>query len=456
MSKPGEVSVRAWPGAETWAGLAVTRFRSLSAEQRSTRAELGLPTDRPIVMTGHQAGFWHPGILSKYIAADRLARTIGGTAAAVVVDHDVVDPLHVQAVKRANNGHVKGVAFSLRPRVEAAVLPRLEPPIGEQELKRLRAPVGLIESDGAGVSAIIGTLDRHRDAESLAAQAAAANAEMLQPWMRVELYTAERLVRTDAWQRFFVMAAEDPAGCAKAYNRAVGLHPEAGIPPLFAMMREERWELPFWLLDDVLGRRRLFAEMIEQPGFEPARLATRAMSLTASLRRDLCDLFIHGTGGAIYDRATDEWIRDWLSEDLAPSVSITADVYRDLPIEAMREVSHGDLAQAQWLAHSARHNPDLLGDKSAAVTKRELVDAIRRAVVGSSARLDLYRRMHGWLDTMRGQHRDELDQLDLHAARIEQGLAVQELEATRDWPSVLYPPERLDRLAAAIEELLSL
>ncbi len=39
-------------------------------------------------MTGHQSGFWHPGILSKYIAADAVASAIDGASAAVVVDHD--------------------------------------------------------------------------------------------------------------------------------------------------------------------------------------------------------------------------------------------------------------------------------------------------------------------------------------------------------------------------------
>ena len=44
-----------------------------SAEARAFREQLGLPTDRPIVMSGHQAQIWHPGILSKYLAAIGLA-----------------------------------------------------------------------------------------------------------------------------------------------------------------------------------------------------------------------------------------------------------------------------------------------------------------------------------------------------------------------------------------------
>ena len=34
------------------------------------REQLGLPVHGPVIMTGHQAEFWHPGILAKYLACD--------------------------------------------------------------------------------------------------------------------------------------------------------------------------------------------------------------------------------------------------------------------------------------------------------------------------------------------------------------------------------------------------
>ncbi|MEC9372360.1 MAG: hypothetical protein VYC34_00885, partial [Planctomycetota bacterium] len=36
------------------------------AESTRFREQLGLPTGRPIVLTGHQAEFWHPGVLAKF------------------------------------------------------------------------------------------------------------------------------------------------------------------------------------------------------------------------------------------------------------------------------------------------------------------------------------------------------------------------------------------------------
>ncbi len=444
------VSVRASPGAETWAGLALARFERTTKEQRDERAQLGLPTDRPVIMTGHQAGFWHPGIFAKYIAADRLARSIGGVAAAVVVDHDVVDPVRVSAVRTTADDAVEAVAVHLRARSGGPTLSRLERPLGSAELSRAAFPTGLVGSDRAALERIVGALDWHGDTASLAEQVDRANAELLDRWIGVASFTAQRLVRTTSWKSFFAMAVRDAASCVRAYNRAVLKHPEAGIGPLFAMDREERWELPFWLLDREKGRRPLYAEMVEQPMFDPDLLATKALSLTASLRRGLCDLFIHGTGGAVYDRAADDWIGAWLGEDLAPSVAITADVYRRLPVEAQRDATEDARDRAVWKAHSARHNPGLLGDTTAAAEKRAMLDRIEQAPRDSVERLELYRAMHERLAEVRKAHREELNKIDTKARSLERGLAVRELECRRDWPSVFYPKETLDELASVI------
>lgn len=455
MSREAEVSVRASPGAETWAGLALSRFEATTEKQRAARAELGLPIDRPVIMTGHQAGFWHPGILAKYIAADRVAASIGGVAAAVVVDHDVVDPLRLSAARIDRDGRIENTVVHLRARSDKPLLSRLEPPIGERELQRVVLPTGLLEPDRAAVERITASLLTHTVAGSLAEQVALANADLLQEWMSVRSFTVQRLVRTDGWKGFFQAVLEDPSACAQAYNRAVAKYAEAGIPPLYAMAREHRWELPFWLLDRDRGRRPLYAEMVEQPMFDADHLAPKALSLTASLRRGLCDLFIHGTGGSIYDRATDDWMREWLGEELAPSVAISADAYRSLPVEARRGATDASRDHALWLAHSARHNPDLLGDHSAAEEKRVIIDGIRRAERGSGVRHDLYRTMHDRLARVRDEHRERLSDLDEEARAIEQGIAVRELESRRDWPTAMYPAGTLERLASVVEDTLS-
>ena len=60
--------------------------RQLDAWRREARAELGLPTDRFVVMTGHQAGIWHAGIAEKFIVGARIAADRGGVLVHVVVE----------------------------------------------------------------------------------------------------------------------------------------------------------------------------------------------------------------------------------------------------------------------------------------------------------------------------------------------------------------------------------
>lgn len=454
MTATPPVSVRADPSPEYWGAMAAERFAGIKPEHLRHRAELGLPTDRPVVMTGHQAGFWHAGILAKYIAADRVAKRIGGFAAAVVVDHDVVDPLRLDAVASTGPGHIGPAVVSIGNVRGRFILPRLAAPMSQSELARVRLDERLIETDASVIRHVLTGLGECRGVRSLAEQVAMANGHLLARWIEVEQFSAGRLVDTGGWRDFFWHVAEDAAACVRAYNAAVQRHPEGGTPPLFAMLREERWELPFWLLDTQRGRRAMYSDMVESPGFAMDRLATRAMSLTASVRLGLCDLFIHGTGGAVYDRATDAWIRGWLGRELATAVAITADVRRSFEIEARRDAVADDLARARWLAHSAVHNPELLGDSLSAKAKSDLVDQIQRAPYRSQTRADLYVRMHRLLDETCRRHRVDLQGIRDDVLAIEHGLTVQSLENKRDWPAVLLDPVRLDQLAEQIEGMV--
>lgn len=53
--------------------------------------------DAPIVMSGHQPDFYHPGVWAKVFALDRLAEQIGATAVDVMVDTDAFEAVSVTA-----------------------------------------------------------------------------------------------------------------------------------------------------------------------------------------------------------------------------------------------------------------------------------------------------------------------------------------------------------------------
>ena len=69
----------------------------------TVRAALKLPVDRPLVFTGHQPIFFHPGIWAKNLAASSLAESIGGAACHKLTDTALVTE-YVHAVPELEEG----------------------------------------------------------------------------------------------------------------------------------------------------------------------------------------------------------------------------------------------------------------------------------------------------------------------------------------------------------------
>ena len=67
-----EPAARQWLGRGNWPGWQ-QGGNPLNQQAIASRVGLGLDADRPVIMTGHQAGFWHPGILVKYLGAEILS-----------------------------------------------------------------------------------------------------------------------------------------------------------------------------------------------------------------------------------------------------------------------------------------------------------------------------------------------------------------------------------------------
>ena len=65
---------------------------------------------------------------------------------------------------------------------------------------------------------------------------------------------------------------------------------------------------------------------------ESAVVFPKAITTTLMFRLFLCDIFIHGTGGASYDKITDEIIKDYFSPDKScpEFLSATGDIYLPL------------------------------------------------------------------------------------------------------------------------------
>jgi hypothetical protein len=434
---------------------ALLHGRRADQRARRFREQLGLPVDRLLIMTGHQAGFWHPGILAKYLAADAAARKPGAGAAWIVVDQDSNDPALIRYPVRRGDGGLGGALWDVEgdaPGHEpdtstgsrAAIGPARPPTLPPDQ-----APAA--DSVLAGMAHIYTALESRSGEASLARQFAGAAADLLRPLVPpAPTVYATALAGTELFGELVDVMERDPGGCVRAYNAAVRARPEGGVRTLVFDDINERYELPLWWVQAGEARRRVYAE--DLPGIPRSQLAPRALFMTALLRLAGCDLFIHGTGGGAYDLITAEWLGEWAptrEAALAPMAVVTAT--RRLPLEHEPIPSAAEAARAAWAARHALHTPAMLGDQGAQREKDAMVERIRTPRRSGVDRAAEYRRMHALLERVLVGGVDRLRALREEARRARARLGDEVVLAERTWAFPLYPPAVLAAMRDEVE-----
>lgn len=425
----------------------------------------GWRTDRPVVATGHQAWLWHPGILAKHIAARIAANRFGASAINIVVDYDPVAPAVISLPVRRGD-RLELVTRSLTATTQTEVWPGYTNPIdGRAAAATLRTMAK--ESDGEVLVDVEPTANAWADARghTFAEQISQVIARLAKPWAgELPFLMASKLTGTSEASRLVRRMIDDARRCVTAYNRAVARHPAAGIRPLFEGVDEV--ELPLWTQTRA-RRGRVYVDLgdskrpvlfSDDPEADlawldttPACIVPRALSLTAIMRSAMCDLFIHGKGGGVYDRVTEEWWRDWLGEPLAPMTVVSADVRLAFDAPVSDRVA---LDRALWFAHHLPHNidrsPGVTGEHERIARKAGLLAVLNRREggrTGRAARAAAFRELHRINDELSARHAELIAAArgDVDRARVGFGNAT--VAAKRDWFFGLYPAATLDSLA---------
>lgn len=418
--------------------------RSAGAFAAETRRELGLPDDRPIVATGHQAELWHPGILVKYMAAAILAERHGGAAVHLIVDQDVNEYGTLALPIRTSEGRLG--LHRHRFTTETGDLPTGEArSFTPEELPREVLPA--TADVGRGARAILDELRASADAPSAALQIARALDRLMQPYSSgFHIIAASQLLETFIGRRLLESMAADPWRCAEAYNRAAAAFPESATP---LSILDDRVELPLWRLEPDGRRLKAWDDDIERARAGTIRLRPRALLLTALMRSAVCDLFIHGVGGRGYDRAMEQWMDEWLGMPLEPMGWATATLH--LPLGDEGEPIDVNVAQRElrrfW------HDPDAADSgRSLSEGKAALLRPIANLPRGSRERRAAYRNLHDELSRARASHEASLK---VRRATLETALLQASERPIRDrrtWAFPLYPHEMLVRLRNAAAE----
>ncbi|MEX2111645.1 MAG: hypothetical protein WD845_00580 [Pirellulales bacterium] len=444
------------------------------------------PTTR-LILAGHQPQLFHPGVWFKNFVLHEIAARHGGVAINLVIDSDTIKT----AAIRVPSGTVQ------EPIVESVPLDRQSAEIPYEA--RQIVDRECLESFGRRAAERIRPLVAHPFVEAfwpLVAERAESGRNL------GEVIAQARHVQEGRWGSTTYEIPQSHVCDLPAfhwftchvlarlpqfwdvYNRSVAdyrraNHVRSSAHPVPDLAAEDDWlEAPFWIWDtNDPSRRRLFVRqrgdeilLSDRQAFEAAlsltpegdaaraadqlaelagggiRIRTRALVTTLFARLLLGDLFLHGIGGAKYDKVTDAIIDRFFG--LKPPEYMTVTATLRLPI-ARAEVTPDDARRIQSLLRDQAYHPERHLSADGDATLAALVDRKRQWIATEptpqTARLRC-RNIRAANEQMQAYLGDQRRQLIHQRAVIEAGLRNKAILSSRDYAFCLYPEAALRQL----------
>ncbi len=331
----------------------------------------------PWIATGHQPVAFHPGIWLKTVAVDWCVQN-GAVGLNVVVDSDECGAWSARVPRR--EGRLRSVERHLLlggPEVPYEALPPPDEGMWERFCHRLYGDLETV-----GEPELAARVERLRTQGHIA-RGRARHLGEFGAWLRRKLegrphyyeVLVSQLSKTSAFAQFVGWLAFDAHRFLCVHNRALARHrEEEGIRSKaqpFPDLRQEQelTELPLWILREGV-RRPLFVRPGRPPflfvdgqplgpvtkeGPLPEGVRPRALALTLFVRLCVCDLFVHGLGGARYDRVVEQVAREFFGLEL-PAFAVLTGTFH-LPLLRHSDPS-AEYAKRHRLWLDLQHNPD--------------------------------------------------------------------------------------------------
>jgi hypothetical protein len=428
--------------------------------------------DRTWIVTGHQPEFTYPGIWAKHVVTQRLADHLGGVAANLVVDHDAVKSTAL-VVPSESHGRWHALAIPFGVYRHGMPWESIEP-LSPRQLADFAAAVRT--AFGARYDASL--MDVFF--------AGAADVSVPQDWVdqkvtgrrAIDSLFGVHLLETRAHEvwggPFLAQMLLDADRFIACYNAALEeyrrqLHIKGTQHPIPNLVRHgDRLELPIWAVRPGLPRQRVFVNregdriavfaeddpigtvsaadlrrwsvaQASLAGAFAAGIRPRALTLTIWARLFLADLFIHGIGGAKYDRITDIFIRRYYEIEPPGICCVSATLRLDLPAHP---VSDKDLDAARHRLYDVRHNPQRYLERSPnlePLLAAEKALIVRGDVLRRDARRDHFLRRHVYEEIRRvkaellAAETDLVDRLSAQRDRVSEYLAENKILRSREY-----------------------
>ncbi len=475
----------------------------LAPSKRSALSSQAAVRDAPWILGGHQPELFHAGVWFKNFLIDSVAKETEGLGFHCIVDHDLARSTAIKAPCRDESSQrivPRSVPLPLQTH-SGPIPPWHDTQVDLQGLNPFQEEVDrLLQSVGIHRSLVQSFVQRMRSQPS-PLDAARAFSQFRHALEQRAGLTNLDLPMSDlcsgmAWHEFLYHCFNRAEELHRIYNQSLAEYREReGITnagqPVASLGRIDDWiEMPFWLYDtESPTRQRMWMcrrgqEWWLASGTSPLaplwtlhwpihatdsamawqshvacglRIRPRALMTTLFLRCFAADLFVHGIGGGVYDRLTDDIIRQFLEIEPPEFVICTATMW--LPMED-RESSRSTedpllsepalQREEQWL----RSRPETFLDRSQPM-QRELAEA-HAALLAAMPPRGQKRAWHHQMVHLKNRISDAVSgrRATLGQRRHDLEQRVQELRwlESREYAFVLYEEsDVVHRLAALVQ-----
>ncbi len=355
-------------------------------------------------MSGHQPEFFHPGVWFKNFALAQIAKQSGAIGVNMGVDNDLCRSPSIRCPSESNGEfRVESVAYDSSGSQPDDFQPGAVP----YEARQIQ-DVDLFRSFGERIEERIGrwvdepliatlwpfAIEAQLASNNLGAAITTARAKLERSLGIANLeLTVGQLSDTVPFRRFLLHLASKAEPFAESHNQALEAYRRVNrirsrSHPAPALKEAGGWiETPFWIwTSESPVRNRAFVRSeknmrfgapgqielelpnpVAQPkealavlahAFEQGvRIRPRALTTTMYARLFVCDLFLHGVGGAKYDQLTDELIRRFWGVRPRAFATMTATALLPIPLHGVGSNSMADLhrLRREYGFHAERH-----------------------------------------------------------------------------------------------------
>lgn len=419
------------------------------ALRASLRESLGIKGDF-VVGSGHQCGFWHAGIMAKFVAAAHLMGPLGSSTCRIhfLSDQESGDPARIDLPVSQPNGSIHKSSISLiAPSTllagDAIAFARASGACRHIERKSVVSSLAQDALDRA-----IAALNANQGHATLALQVAHAIEECMSRWIprTSTVVSSGQLIGGVGSRELLERMLQDPQKCAIEFNEALRSDPRSARK---LELNGRSSEVPLWGVDNLGRRHRISAAQAKLRLDRGEPLLPRAF-LASGLMRICVDTFVHGTGGARYEKVGEQWWASFFGIELPSFVTATATILPTAESLGMgvpvRESAALTFRRAWWSPE------ELAGTQGDAMLMKRaiLLQKVKDAPRRSESRRDAYLALCSHINELRASASAELEELRRDERRRAQARTDELILNDRSWPFLLHGEDAINEMCSQI------